>query len=136
MEQSDAKIYFLLALGAFAFASVYFIKYYFAITYWISVKGFIVSRNRSYPAPGNLFIPAIRYTTLEGEDLTIHPDFLLSGFAYEEGQELDILYNPDKPTKFIIKGKASLGLPVIFLLVGLGLLFYIYLCGPRPERYL
>ena len=126
----------LLALATvLIITSLYYLyKNYLATSKWVKVKGIIIEFKMDNwgaigadPSP-HTYAPVVKYTTTDGEEITKESSMGSSVRIYEKGQEIDLYYDPDNKTDFVIKGKEAIINPLIFLLIGLALLgYYLYM---------
>ena len=64
--------------------------------------------------------PVIRFLTTENVSITQTPDFWSSTRSPNKGDKVNVTYNPDDPTDFVVEGKLNRVTP--FILIGLSLI--------------
>ena len=125
----------LLSLSTISIiTSLYYLyKDYIATKKWIKVIGTIIefkkdSSNFDVSASSPTYYPIIKYSTIDGDEITKESDIGTSFRTYEKGQEIDLYYNPNDKTDFVIKSKEAIIVPLLLLFAGIGILaYYLYM---------
>ena len=125
----------LLSLSTISIiTSLYYLyKDYIATKKWIKVIGTIIefkkdSSNFDVSASSPTYYPIIKYSTIDGDEITKESDIGTSFRTYEKGQEIDLYYNPNDKTDFVIKSKEAIIVPLFLLFAGIGILaYYLYM---------
>ncbi len=87
-------------------------------------------RTQTYENSGLLFFPLVRYTTQVGQTIEFESPIGSSPRLVREGQAVTVLYHLDAPQQaHLSSGCLQYGLPIIFILLGLGLALFASLFG-------
>lgn len=121
---SGEFIFLAVGVGSLIMGTYRFIKSRNAESNWISVPGIIVKLSAQAKS---MYLPTVQYTTTEGETLTKLCDVYVSKLHYQEGHEIEILYDPQDPNNFMMKVPTVKSPGFVMLLIGIifiGCYFY------------
>lgn len=106
-----------------------------------SVNGVIFSHESTIDSVSNnaIFYPVVRFTTTSKEWITAKSQISVMPGIYKNGQTVQIIYDPEKPTSFYIKERYTQivlrvagAFSLCLICIGLYLLIFI----EKPERFL
>jgi len=66
-----------------------------------------------------MYYPVVKFTLVDGYHVLHQSSFGSRPALYKAGETIELLYIPEKPSEFIILGKYSEKLYVLFLIIGL-----------------
>ena len=108
-----------------------------------TAQGTVVELIESRDSDGSTYKPVVRFTAVDGREVTYTESFSGNPPPYEVGETVEVLFNTDKPHKARIKGFMSLwlgstilgGMGLIFAAIGGGI-FFASVSGRRKKNYL
>jgi hypothetical protein len=145
MDNESRRAFMLISLGQAAFGVIFLAigivllrcEAVFARTA-VEAQGVVVGHERrrvhrrtSRGRRGRAYdFPVVRYTTHEGQEVQFESSFGTSPRFAPAGQQVQVLYNPADPSDArIASGCMRYGLPLVFVIIGLGMLLLASIFG-------
>jgi len=88
----------------------------------VLTEGEVIRLDSSSGFDSRLYYPVVKFNTISGENVIHTYKIGMFPANYKTGMKVTIVYNPNKPSNFIIKSRYSLLIPLATLLVSLSLL--------------
>jgi hypothetical protein len=106
-------------------------------------QGTVVELIESRDSDGSTYKPVVRFTTVDGREITYTESFSGNPPPYDVGDTVEVLFTPDNSHKARIRGFMSLwlgpailsGMGIIFAAIGGGF-FFATASGRRKKNYL
>ena len=83
----------------------------------MEAPGVVVALQENYDSDGSTYKPVVQFQTSGGQTIEFTSSYSSSPPAYEIGESVTVVYNPEDPSKAVIKGEGQI-LHIIFMLVG------------------
>lgn len=83
----------------------------------MEAPGVVVALHENYDSDGSTYKPVVQFHTPGGQKVEFTSSYSSNPPAYEIGERVTVVYNPDEPSKAVIKGEGQI-LHIIFMLVG------------------